>query len=509
MKKMRIVALLMMVLLVATTFCGCLENPAVTNLDTKVEDLDNQLKEQAEAVAGIQAAIEEIAAALENQSPAEGFDEIKAEVEANKQSVADILAAIEALKNELNNKEDIKEDTEDDHIKDLLPVILPTVEEDAKRINDMIAAFNPYSATSIEDLLVNIGGYVKRDSRNRLVGYTEKELQDKLLTDKVNTMALFVAKYGQYDLADMLDVETYSKKLAIVEKNIENADAALSTLLAGYYNFIDNNSTITMSNVEAIKMLAALNDAWRQGGRVSMEIAVPTGTNSYGVKEYEMINIFDKHKIDTFDYYLLSNRISTLNATATNLTNLAEDAVNAYNLMFELYSSNEELFEFDKAGNKCIFSINNTIETIDNKSVVVWTVKYLTIDKDGEFTVMIDKFNDYDKKEDVINVVKAITIEELINYASNAEKIFVKENNDEVYNDLVSAKHGWLSEDSTYGLSYVKNFIITKLVLKEADAKLIDMAKNYNDLRLTVNVLSDNINIDEDIVFGDLVIYEH
>lgn len=111
MRKIKITALLLAVLMIVTAFAGCASKSTVENLDNKVNDLDNKIQEQADALAGIQDSLKDISDALGNQGSSE-LDDIKADVEANKQNVADILAAIEGLKDALagatGDNEDVK-----------------------------------------------------------------------------------------------------------------------------------------------------------------------------------------------------------------------------------------------------------------------------------------------------------------------------------------------------------------------------------------------------------------
>lgn len=105
MRNIKITALLLAVLMVVTAFAGCASKSAVS-------DLDNKVQEQANALAGIQESLKDLAAAIEDDKGSSELDDIKADVEANKQSVADILAAIEGLKDAVagatGESEDVK-----------------------------------------------------------------------------------------------------------------------------------------------------------------------------------------------------------------------------------------------------------------------------------------------------------------------------------------------------------------------------------------------------------------
>jgi len=112
MRKIKITALLLAVLMIVTAFAGCASKSTVTNLDNKVNDLDNKIQEQADALAGIQSSLKDISDALGTPGSSTELDDIKADVEANKQNVADILAAIESLKDAVagatGENEDVK-----------------------------------------------------------------------------------------------------------------------------------------------------------------------------------------------------------------------------------------------------------------------------------------------------------------------------------------------------------------------------------------------------------------
>lgn len=109
MRNIKITALLLAVLMVVTAFAGCANN---SELDNKVNDLDGKIQEQADALAGIQDSIKDLASALENQGSSSELDDIKADVEANKQNIADILEAINGLKDAVagatGDSEDVK-----------------------------------------------------------------------------------------------------------------------------------------------------------------------------------------------------------------------------------------------------------------------------------------------------------------------------------------------------------------------------------------------------------------
>ena len=116
MRKIKITALLLAVLMIVTAFAGCASKSTVTNLDNKVADLDGKIQEQANALAGIQDSLKDITAALENQGSSDELDDVKAEIEANKkdtdEKIDDILAAIESLKDSVagatGEDEDVK-----------------------------------------------------------------------------------------------------------------------------------------------------------------------------------------------------------------------------------------------------------------------------------------------------------------------------------------------------------------------------------------------------------------
>lgn len=109
MRKIKITALVLAVLMVVTAFAGCASKSAVTNLDDKVNDLDGKIKDQSEALAGITSTLADIQNALKNQTPSGDLDDIKKDVEENKKSFEDIQKALEALTKQL---EDLKGKTD-------------------------------------------------------------------------------------------------------------------------------------------------------------------------------------------------------------------------------------------------------------------------------------------------------------------------------------------------------------------------------------------------------------
>lgn len=105
MRKIKITALLLAVLMIVTAFAGCASKSTVSDLDNKVNDLDAEIKNQA----GL---LQEIKDALTNQGSSSELDDIKSDVEENKQNVSDILEAIKGLEDKLagatGESEDVK-----------------------------------------------------------------------------------------------------------------------------------------------------------------------------------------------------------------------------------------------------------------------------------------------------------------------------------------------------------------------------------------------------------------
>jgi cell division septum initiation protein DivIVA len=112
MRNIKITALLLAVLMIVAAFAGCASKSTVSNLDNKVNDLDGKLQEQANALTGIQDSLKDLADAIGNQGSSSELDDIKKDVEENKQNVADILEAIEGLKDAVagatGESEDVK-----------------------------------------------------------------------------------------------------------------------------------------------------------------------------------------------------------------------------------------------------------------------------------------------------------------------------------------------------------------------------------------------------------------
>lgn len=95
MRNIKITALLLAVLMVVSAFAGCASS----------SDLENKVNEQANAIAGIQDSIKDLADAIANQGSSSELDDIKADIAENKQdaaenkqNIADILEAINGLK---------------------------------------------------------------------------------------------------------------------------------------------------------------------------------------------------------------------------------------------------------------------------------------------------------------------------------------------------------------------------------------------------------------------------
>lgn len=155
MKNIRIIALLMFVIMIATTCSGCVSFGNNDELEGRVDEIDTQLQEQADALANIQTAIDALTNALENQTPAPevNLDDVYAGIDENKQNIADILAAIEALQKAL---EDLA-DKEDEAATNAEAVKNAIAQADAK-VEAMEAAFELVKAHYTAEAVVAIRG---------------------------------------------------------------------------------------------------------------------------------------------------------------------------------------------------------------------------------------------------------------------------------------------------------------------------------------------------------------
>lgn len=111
MRKIKITALVLAVLMVVTAFAGCASKSTVENLDAKVEDLDGKIKDQSEALTGIESTLKSIQDALKGQSSSD-LDAIKKDVDANKQSFEDIKKSLEALQKSIEEAQKKADDAD-------------------------------------------------------------------------------------------------------------------------------------------------------------------------------------------------------------------------------------------------------------------------------------------------------------------------------------------------------------------------------------------------------------
>ena len=236
MRKIKITALLLAVLMIVTAFAGCASKSTVTNLDDKVNDLDGKIQEQADALAGIQSSLKDISSALENQGSSSELDDIKAavesnkaEAEANKQSIAEILAAIEALKESIEANKDAIAGSEENDEEVKLAISKAGAKIDALKgaYEDNKANYKAEDLTAIREILGDAQATISACGAADAVSAALADMEAKLAAYKSVNGAL-------YDYVVALTANIHDESAALVEEAYKALVAAGEFYEAGY-----------------------------------------------------------------------------------------------------------------------------------------------------------------------------------------------------------------------------------------------------------------------------------
>ena len=277
MKKIRIVAFLLLLVMVVSTFVGC-TLPGNEELETKVETLDGQLGEQASALTDIQAAIEALSKALEeDKAPEVDLSGVESEIAANKQSIADILAAIDALKKAID--EMAEKDKLEDNSAEALKLAIATANT---KIDTLEAAFELNKAHYTADAIVAIRT-IFGEARVLIPVATSVEQVNTILTKMENDLAGYKRVDDTiYNYVLALDGKLSDK----TEKLVKEASAALEVAKAFYAN---NPTALTKYAVSADKTIDLVK---------AIEEIVYAQTVLYPIATVEAKNI--NNAIDTY-----------------------------------------------------------------------------------------------------------------------------------------------------------------------------------------------------------------
>jgi archaellum component FlaC len=258
MRKIKITALLLAVLMIVTAFAGCASKSTVTNLDNKVNDLDASIEEQKAALSGIESTLATISKALENQGSSDNLDEVIKDIEENEKNVADIAGALKDLQAAI---EDLKKEPATQ-----APVVS----------GDLETAINQYSAK-----LEALAGKVEDDKANytaealtairELVGEAETKIENA--ADKAAAEAAY--KAFEDKLADKAFMSVNGKLYAyvlelkgnITDASADKVDEAVEALGAAlkFYKCteaapVDALKAYEVGEDDTINLVAAIND---------------------------------------------------------------------------------------------------------------------------------------------------------------------------------------------------------------------------------------------------------
>ncbi|MBO5305370.1 MAG: hypothetical protein J6B12_01270 [Clostridia bacterium] len=352
MRKIKITALLLAVLMVVTAFAGCANKSTVDNLDNKVNDLDGKIQEQADALAGIQDSLKDISAAIGNQGSDE-LDDIKKDVEENKQNVSDILAAIESLKDQLagatGESEDVKaaiskagatidalkgeyEDNKDHYTAESMAAIREILGDaqasistkvTIEAVNDVLADMEKklaaYKAVNeaIYEAVVALKGNITDDSAAK-VEELEEALAEAVVFYDDNTAALTKYEVGDKKVnlidevnklgdaqGELVELKAWAKKLvkAIDEASAEFDYDKLDALLDEYKDFVKAAKKLSEKNVALVTNYDKLTAAF--GAAENVQDALLAFDKS--AWEFDSLLIEDEEGIIFFDYMVLAS----------------------------------------------------------------------------------------------------------------------------------------------------------------------------------------------------------
>lgn len=447
-------------------------------------------------------------------------EEAKAALKAAKKFYATNLSAITKYKIGERKTINLIEEIED--LCWIQEEVYPAAVKDAKVVNKAIAKFKPLQQTSIAKIVTEIGGYYKV-AGDRLVAVTDTELES-LINDgaDINTIALFVTKYGEFGFEDMIDMDAYDEAIEAVEENIEKMTEVLDAFLVEYEEVLDEEEEfeVTVDNLDVVYALEEFLDAWTMIGRTDFSVA--TYKNSYIILE-SILADFDMTETDLND---MINIVEGWIENAEDITTTKDTAITLYNLVNELYAVDKTTYDFtnlepvDALTVVGIVSLDYTTKTVNRVTKTTWKVEYVTINEDGEYIIETESIEYDGEEEEFVEYFLAnydvISAVELLETALEVEAYFVETYNDgEAYAPITKARNGWLTENNTKGFGYVCYVTYEKLVsfgeLADKDIEALEKAKTYDELRSVVYAIygrtADTSNWTE-ISIGDLVIYD-
>jgi hypothetical protein len=233
MRKIKITALLLAVLMIVTAFAGCASKSTVTNLDNKVNDLDASIEEQKAALSGIESTLATISKALENQGSSENLDEVIKDIEENEKATADLAGAIKDLQAAI---EDLKKEpaTQAPATPDDLQVVInqysAKLEALAGEVEDDKANYTAETLTAIRELVGEVETSIENAKDKAAVEAAYKAFTDKL-ADK--TYMSVNAKLYAYVLELKGNITDASADK--VDEAVEALEAAAKFYEDGYY----------------------------------------------------------------------------------------------------------------------------------------------------------------------------------------------------------------------------------------------------------------------------------
>ena len=243
MRKIKITALLLAVLMIVTAFAGCASKSTVTNLDNKVNDLDASIEEQKAALSGIESTLATISKALENQGSSDNLDEVIKDIEENEKATADLADAIKDLQSAI---EDLKKE--------------PATQAPATP-DDLQVVINQYSAK-----LEALAGEVEDDKANytaetltairELVGEVETSIENA--KDKAAVEAAYkhngpvYLRFGRLAVPVFHDEENYKFQIGKGEILRDGTDVAIIANGLMVYEAIQAGEALAQQGIQAM-----------------------------------------------------------------------------------------------------------------------------------------------------------------------------------------------------------------------------------------------------------------
>ena len=253
MRKIKITALLLAVLMIVTAFAGCASKSTVTNLDNKVNDLDDKIQDQAEALSSIESTLANISEALNNQSSSAELDDVKADIEENKKDIQDILAAIEGLKESLGVGE---QGSTSDELKTAITQNQARLEVLAGKINDNKINYTAETLAAVREAIAKAAVDISASKTKEAAEAAYKAVEDKLAI-KVANKDLLAVNDLLYAYVVELEGNITDATAELVEDAVEALEAArehyeLDANFRDYY--ISKNETIDLvTTIEKLK----------------------------------------------------------------------------------------------------------------------------------------------------------------------------------------------------------------------------------------------------------------